>query len=1092
MPDRPPIIVTKILVPKKRSGLFSRPRLLNFLHNHVQQKLILVSAAAGYGKTSLLADFAHDAEIPICWYSMDATDRDPRVLLEYLLATVGLRFPQFGQRTRAVLRGGQASTASFQPIITTLVNEIYDTIPEYFVLVLDDYHLVADSRPVEDFFDQLLRYLPDNCHMILASRTIPRLPLLRLAAHREVAGLGNDDLRFTSDEIQGLVKQEYGLELPDAVADGLARDSEGWITAILLTAQTYWRGILENLNHATGAPEQVFRYLATEVFEQQPEEVRRFLLASSILRQMDPVLCDEVLGLDSSQQLLEWIEKRNLFVTRIEGQGTWYKYHHLFQEFLQSTLRQRDEQELIRLHRRAASYFESNHDTIEAIYHYFQVEAYAEICRGITSIAEPLFEAGSVETLVGWIDSLPPTSLDAAPALLITRARIHTIRGELYLASQMLKQAEGRSAALGDRAGEAKALIYRSTVSSLEGKYPDALDGCQRALELLAPLQSAEPEAKSTLATKESHGRLAAIEKLMAAAHRNVGVSLWGIGKLEQARAELEEALAIYQQLGDAYHIANVHQELGNCLSALGNLAGAHLHYQRSLRFWEQIGNPATLANVLNSMAVELHQRGEYQKSLELFQVALARAEEAASWRFQGYILAGMGDVHRDLDDYELCRQLYSTALDLATQVEDGQLTVYSLDALGNTARLREDWVAARGLLSQAQEEAERHKSKLELGQCSISLGILCHDEGKADEAIDQLQRALTLLEGSGARQELARAHFHLAKALHASRRRDEAFEHLQACLNACVAAGVDHFMVSEGRRALPLLKEAARRVEKRRLASLLRRIEVFTASQATRSGKAIERGEESASEPMLDIRAFGKGGVYRESEAVAQSDWGAAQARELFFYILAHPDRSKEQIGAVFWPDLSPARMTSTFHATVYRVRRAVGRDCIVYEDERYRFNRNMSYRYDVEEFEAAIARAQKSGSESDQAAECYRQALARYRGEYLEDIYSDWAAPIRDDLLHRYIEAARRLAEFHSSRREYERAAHLYRQLLEKDNLREEVHRRLMECYVLAGERARALQHYDQLVSILAQELNATPAPETVAFFEQIQKEG
>jgi LuxR family transcriptional regulator, maltose regulon positive regulatory protein len=1092
MPDRPPIIVTKILVPKKRSGLFQRPRLLNFIHNQIQRKLILISAAAGYGKTSLLADFAHNTEIPVCWYALDAADRDPSVLVEYLVATIRHRFPQFGQRTRALFQGGQAVTGNFQPIVTTLVNEIYDTIPEYFVLVLDDYHLVADSRPVEDFIDQLLQYLPDNCHMILASRTIPRLPLLRLAAYREVAGLGNDDLRFTGQEIQGLLKREYNLDLPDAAADELAQESEGWITGILLTTQTIWRGMLENLNRVKGPPEQVFQYLATEVFAQQPKELQHFLLASSILHQMNPALCDSVLQIADSRELLEWIEKRNLFITRVEGPETWYKYHHLFQEFLQIRLREQDAREYIRLHQRAAAYFEASRNTTEAIHHYFQVEAHDEVCRRIAAAAEPLFEAGRVETLSGWIDSLPRAVLDEAPELLVTRARIHTIRGELYLASQLLRQAEGRFAALGNQMGQAKALIYQSTVSSQEGKYQDALDGCRRALELLLPLQVTPPAFRPAGAISDTIEKLTAVHKLTAAAHRNVGVSLWGIGKLEQARDELAEALAIYQQLGDSYHVANVHQELGNCLSALGNLAGAHLHYQRSLAFWEQIGNPATLANVLNSMAIELHQRGEYEKCLELFQVALERAQEAASWRFQGYILAGMGDVHRDLGDYETCRQLYSNALDLATRVEDGQLTVYSLDALGNTARLRGDWVTARGLLRQAQEESERHQSNREQGQCEISLGILCHEAGEASQALDHLQWALTFLVGSGARLEQARAHFHLARVLHASRRKNEALEHVQACLNACDAAGVDQFMVVEGQWALPMLQDAARRIEKRRLAGLVRRIEVFMSSQSARRGGVIARAEENPRQRVLEIHAFGKGAVYRDSVAVTQSDWGAAQAREMFFYILAHPDRSKEQIGAVFWPDLSLARMTSTFHATVYRIRRAAGRDCILYENERYQFNRSLNYRYDVEEFESVMARAQPLGPQSEPAAESYRQALAFYRGEYLEDIYSDWTMPLRDTLLHRYVEAAGKLAEFHAGRREYEQAAQLYRRLLEKDNLREEVHRRLMECYVLAGERARALQHYDRLVSLLDQELDSAPAPETVALFEQIQRAG
>jgi ATP/maltotriose-dependent transcriptional regulator MalT/DNA-binding SARP family transcriptional activator len=952
-------------------------------------------------------------------------------------------------------------------LVATLVNEIHETIPEYFVVILDDFHLVGGSRPVETFFDLLLRYLPENCHIILATRTMPKLPLLRLAAYRQVVGLSSDDLRFTGEEIQGLLQQEYNLYLPNAAAEELARESEGWITGIILTTQTFWRGMLESLARARGTREQVFEYLATEVFAQQPEEVQRFLRASSILRQMHPSLCDELLEIHNSSELIEWIEDRNLFITRVEDRETWYKYHHLFQEFLQTRLRQENELEFTELHLRAAQLFEARGEMDEAIHHYFQIEAYEEARRLISETADAMFDAGRVETLAQWIDALPSEVLSAAPDLLVTRARVHTMAGELYQARQRLEEADSQFAAARDQAGRARVLVQQGTVDWLEGKYQSAIDRCHRALELLDPQDRA----------------------LIAAARRNLGISLWAIGMPDQAQAELEKALELYEVLGDAFHIANVHQELGNCLVTLGNLAGSSLHYQRALVLWKRIGNAAALANVLNSMAGNLYHRGEYEQALELFEEALDKAQEAASWRFQGYILAGMGDVHRDLGDYDTCRELYGEALELATRTRDGLLTVYALDALGNTFRLRGDHATAKGLLEEACEEAARHQSGYELGLCETSLGILLCETGDPQGALEHLRQAQAHLERANARLELAKVHFHMAQALHLAKRWKEALGELQTALDMSYQLGVDQFMVIHGQRTLPLLKYAERRLGDQRLASLLQRIEEFKRTLAERPGALEKEQREEPLSPTLEIYAFGKGTVYRDSVLVTPGEWGAAQARELFFYLLSNPHASKEQIGAVFWPDLSQARMTSVFHATKYRLRRAVGEDCILYQEgQGYYFNRQLNYWFDVEQFERLLDEAEKHEPGSEAAERCYREAVALYRGEYLEDVYSDWAILRREALQRRYLEAVIKLAESHIARQEYEEAIQLYHQVLSKDNLREDVHRRLMECYVRMGERVKALQHYQRLLQLLAKEVGAPPAPETVALYERL----
>ena len=183
-----PLAVTKIILPSRRGTLLSRPRLVDFLHQNIERKLILVSASAGYGKSSLLIDFAHDTSLPVCWYSLDANDNDPKVFLEYLIASLRRQFPEFGSRTSRLL-GESGLARDSDMIIGSLVTEIYESIPDYFVLVLDDYQLVEESTGVNRILDSLLRLLPENAHIILSGRVLPKhLTLTRLAARQEIAG----------------------------------------------------------------------------------------------------------------------------------------------------------------------------------------------------------------------------------------------------------------------------------------------------------------------------------------------------------------------------------------------------------------------------------------------------------------------------------------------------------------------------------------------------------------------------------------------------------------------------------------------------------------------------------------------------------------------------------------------------------------------------------------------------------------------------------------------------------------------------------------------------------------------------------------
>ncbi len=285
------IIPTKIIVPKRPGGVLRRPRLIDYLHENLERKLMLVTAPAGYGKTTLLIDFASDVDMPVCWYTLDEGDRDLAVFLAHLVAALQRHFPDFGRRSQPLMEHGVPAVAT---VAAALVADMVSDIPEYFILVLDDWHLVSDESTLRELIDHLLRYLPEHAHLIVAGRTLLRGPLVRLAAQGAVAGIGAADLRFTADEVREVLAARFNLSITTEQAARFAAEAEGWITAILLTSSSVWQDVMSRLAHVRDSAGTLYEYLASEVFDRLDVALQDFLLMSAVPHQFTAELCDEL------------------------------------------------------------------------------------------------------------------------------------------------------------------------------------------------------------------------------------------------------------------------------------------------------------------------------------------------------------------------------------------------------------------------------------------------------------------------------------------------------------------------------------------------------------------------------------------------------------------------------------------------------------------------------------------------------------------------------------------------------------------------------------------------------------------------------
>ena len=1055
-----PLIQTKIRAPRRPRALLRRDRLIDFIHEHIEYKLILLSAAAGYGKTSLLIDYVHDTDLPVCWLSLDAHDAHPPTLIEYLLASIRQRFPHFGRSIEEMLRSSTAPPEDVEPYVRLFIHEIEEHIQQYFVIVLDDYHEVIESEAVNAFVDGLLRYLPEHGHIILASRGIPRrLMLTRLAARQEVVGLGMEHLRFTGEEIYELVESLGRVHLTREQAELLAERAEGWITGILLAAQAHWTGATSDILELSGAREPVFQYLAEQVLDRQPKPIQQFLLGSAILPEMSPPLCDALLGINNSAQLLRELAEENLFTFPLDAEQTWYQYHQLFREFLVARLEQEAPVRYRQLCLRQAELMVHQGHWPEAIRGYLSARAHAQAADAIEIVAQEAFDTGNRQALLEWISALPDAILTQHPRLLLFRGRIHSDMGDLPQAIAILARAYRAFTEQGDTVGAARALVQRATVERFRGRLEEAARISRAVLEMVG-----------------DRDPLAAVQ-----AHRNIGICHHLRGEFARGNEEMLAALEIAQADGDDVRAGYITSDLGVGELSQGNLANAQRVFHQSLLYWRRVGNLNELAIALQGLGVIHHYQGQYAEAESRLEESLAKARAAADVRVQAYTVTDQGDLYRDTGRYDQAVETYREALELASASQTTHLMLYILAALSVTHTHRGDLAQARQIAAEALDQLAGGQMIYEEGLCRLALGLAALAQAALDKAESQLHRARELLERAAVKRDLARAALYLAMAAHARGDGRQVARWLQDVAELSKELGTHQFIVAEGPMVLPLLDH----IEERGIGGLdtLRlRAEI---EELFPSARTIPRLEMVATTVPLEFLGLDGGQVRKNGQPI--TDWEAAQARNLAFLFVSHPEGlTRDRIIEMLWPDVNRAKGHSRFHSTLYRLREALFKEVVLHSNGIYRLNPECSYRYDVAEFE----RLAKLAHEDGDAAHIARvQAIELYHSPFLETCDQSWCDEIRGSLqtqmLQLLIDEADYCLEIHAL---YE-AEIYYRRALTLDSFDERAHRGIMQCRALRDDRAGAIRQFNECARILAEELDVEPSPETYALYERIR---
>ena len=788
MPE--PILATKFFIPLTRSELVYRPRLIERMDEGQRHKLTLVSAPAGFGKTTLVSKWVDECKQPVAWLSLDEGDNDPARFLAYLVAALQTVMENIGEGMLVALQSPQPPPA--ESILTTLLNEI-TAIPDDFVLVLDDFHVI-DAKLVDHALTYLLEHLPSQMHLVIATREDPDLPLARLRARGQLTELRAGDLRFNSSEAAEFLNQVMSLDLSAEDIDALETRTEGWIAGLQLAALALQglalqrsvsvQGRSESANFIqafTGSHHFVLDYLLEEVLQHQPERIQSFLLRTSILDRMSAPLCDAVLQDISTpgQEILEYLERSNLFIVPLDNERCWYRYHHLFGDLLRQRLGQGLTPEAIAEdHIRASQWYENNGLVFEAFHHATTANDVERAERLIENKAMPLHFHSVAMGVVDWLTSLPKTILDARPWLWVKSCTLALMAGQTTGVEERLQAAE-------------KALQN----NELDDKIRDQIGqiACARATLALTRYQPEEMIIQARRALEYLHPSNLVFR--FTANWALASACLLQGDRTEAYRASME-GLSISQKSGDIFSTILATGDLGQIQELENHLYPAAEAYRRILQLSGEHPLPNTGEACLGLARIcyewnDLEAAEEYgQQSLQLM-----RQYDRVIDRF---ILAEVF-----LARLKLAQGDVATAADMLAQTEQ--------TARQKNFVLRMPEIAAAQVLVMLQQgklgtaAALAQQLELPLSQARVFLV-----QGDPSAALSVLISYRQQMEARGWQDECLKAMVLQSVALRQSGEDEKALNVLAETLTLAKPGGFVRIFVDEGELMAQLLSEAA------------------------------------------------------------------------------------------------------------------------------------------------------------------------------------------------------------------------------------------------------------------------------------------
>jgi LuxR family maltose regulon positive regulatory protein len=1069
---------TKLLPPRAVSDLLERPRLMEKLRSNLQSPMTLIAADAGCGKTTLIADFIRNQPRPAVWYQLDHTDADPIVFLGYLAQGIRNMVPGFGETIIQYLTEASEELLLYpERAVDLLINEILQSVEQPFILVLDDYHHIGRETIVHRFVDRLLQYSSDLVHLVITTRDLPPLAMMRRRAQSAVLVINREDLLFTDDEVRELFRSTLNVELNDAQVAEYRNRTHGWITALQLVRQvaeqeihaTETGGKIDLIEVLKQSEKDIFDYFAEEVFSREPEPTQKLLLSLSLLDTLPLETCSLLFPEHRCSALLPELAQKNVFLT-VAGDGSSgeeYRLHPLFRDFLLRRLRSDlGRAGIAAERRRIAAEFLDQGAWEQALPFLLDAEDYDQAARLVAERGGELLSAGAFVTLDHISSRIPAEFLERYPYALLHTAEIARIQGDTERAVGLLRRATHLLSAAADSRGESEALHSLASIARRRGRIDEAFELLDRA-EKLAPANS---------------------ETLLKCANTR-GLCLITEGKWTEAEQQFRYALELAEQQSNPHYTRLVMHNLALPPGFRGDFGEALRWFRRIFRDGDNAKRlPQEAIGHLNVARLHLY-RGEFDATENHLEHALELCQLFNMKFLRPEIFEAYANYYRERDDaahaeeyYERAAKAYDEAeIDIATK-ELNEERARFLIRIGDTMR-------ARALLENLIDARGKHGNTVGLETARLGLAQVDLIEKRTDGLAERISELLTFFNEKSLHYDEALASMLLAETLLALGKESEAVPHVQRVLDLSARFDYDFWLRREMRKnpALFAIEEIAERLP----ADLRGELD---ASPATPQAEIVQPiVEVPATLIDLTINVLGPVDIYRDvSKPLAPDAWTTRRARDIFCYIATSKHRrvAKDIVIDTFWPDDDPAVVEKNFHPTISHIRKALNsrqafkQNFLVFRDGAYQLNPELSYLIDAEEFDRLVADAEAAKREKDdeRLRASLESAYALCRGEFMPGVYEAWADERRNYYSEQLARVTGALAKQSLGERRFGEAQKYAAEALKLDPYREDMHRLTMKVFAAQGKSAAVKKHFDSMRTLLKDELGVEPSVQTL----------
>ncbi len=1068
---------TKLLPPRSVPELLERPRLLDRLRANISAPVTVVTADAGCGKTTLIAEFVRSEPRPFVWYQLDHTDADPSVFLGYLATAIRNIQPEFGSTFFQYLDEGGEDLAVFpERAVDLLLNEIIEKVEQPFTVVLDDYHHLGRDTLVHKLVDRILQYSSELLHVIMTTRDLPPLATMRRRTQSQAMLITRDDLRFTDDEVKALFKKSLDLDLDDKEIAEYGERTHGWITALQLIRQIAEQAAHSGANVKTvdlsdilkQSEKDIFDYFAEEVMSRESDETKHLFLYLSLLDAMPLDICSSLYPQMRCLELLPELATKNVFLT-VAGDADSvevYRFHPLFRDFLRRRLRSEigpvgvaDER------RRIAEHFLAAGNREDSLKYFLDAEDFDQAADILAKHGSEWIASGKFTSLGMYADRIPKISLEKHPRSLLHMAEVSRLQGDLENSAAILERSIPLLDSQDDTSGKAEALHSLASLARRRGESATAHELLNESEKIAAP------ESETLLKCANTRG-------LCFVSDGN-----W-IGAEQQFRV----ALALAEKLENERYVRLVTHNLALAPGFRGD-------FSEALRWFKRIFGdgkpdrqlPQEAIGHLNVARLHLY-RGEFSETESHLDSSLELCQLYNLKSLRGEIFEAYANLYREKTDrarageyYERAHAAYTEAgIDIASrELVEEQAKFYLSYGENDRARsLLENLINSR-----RGSNKESGVKTAELALCQVELADK-RLEGLAERVLkiqkyfqkhgnyyDEVLAAMLLAETFAATGEMGKIAEPVQRVLDLAARFD--YDHW---LRQQIAKSPDIFALEDIFDRLPL--------DLRDRVSSAKNVSTETVTVVTLSEPAVFAD--------LTINVLGQVKIFRDVEKQFAADaWTTRRSRDILCFIATSRHRrvAKDILIDTFWPDDEQAVVEKNFHPTISHIRKALNsrqafkQNFLIFRDGAYQLDGGLTYRIDTEEFELAIAEAEAAKREKagDRLRERLETANSLYQGEFMQGNYDNWAEELRLYYSEQHARVLGALAKLSFAEKRLSAAIAFAEQILAADPFREDIHRLIMKTLAAQGKPAAVKKHFDRMAELMQKELGIGPAAET-----------